>query len=143
MRTALTITAVLSLAPGLAWAAAETALEAPGPPSFAGSFLRVLGGLAVVLALFLGAAWAVRHGRKAVLRHGQPAKLSVLEVCSLGPRQALYVVGYERERLLLSSSAAGIHLVGKLPPSETEALDAPRLAGNTFAQVLWNSLGRG
>ena len=82
------------------------------------ALLRVLGALAMVLALFWLGVWAYRKGQRWMLRTGPP-RLRVLEARSLGGRQMLYVVAYEQERLLLASSPQGIALLTHLP-AETE-----------------------
>ena len=111
-----------------------------GPsPSMAGSFLRVGGSVVFVIALFLSAIWLFKNWQKITVRGGQVQNLRVLEVKSLGPRNAVYVIGYQRERLLLSSSPAGVALVAHLPeadPSESNGATIPV----SFAQALVQTL---
>ena len=52
------------------------------------------GALALVW-LFLGGVWLFRNWQRLVIQRGRAPKLNVLEIRSLGGRQALYVVGYE------------------------------------------------
>jgi flagellar biogenesis protein FliO len=76
------------------------------------------------------------------VHRGQGPKLNILEVRSLGGRQALYVVGYEQERFLLAATPAGVNLVSHLAsvvaeegagqPNVTPVLSFPR----ALAQVL-------
>jgi flagellar biogenesis protein FliO len=101
------------------------------------SLIRVLGALALVIGLFLGGAWMVRNWQRVGGQRGRGPKLNVLETRSLGGRQAIYVVGYERERFLIASSPAGVNLLSHLPTAaeglETETKDAP---APSFAQAL-------
>ena len=63
------------------------------------------------------------------------------EVKPLGNRHALYVIGYDRQRMLVASSPAGITLLGPLPEaSEEEACAA--VARPAFADSLQRALGR-
>lgn len=110
------------------------------------SVIRVLGALALVMGLFLGAIWLVRNGRRWVGRPGKAPDLRVLEVRSLGARQALVVVGYRRQRLLLSSTPAGITLIAALPDAGVEeSIEEPfpaRAAGVDFAEIFRDLLSR-
>lgn len=88
-------------------------------PDTGGSVLRVFGALILVIALFLGGVWFFRNWKQlAVKRSGIAPKLNIYEVKSLGQRQAIYVVGYQQQRMLLGSSPAGITLVSHLPAAE-------------------------
>ncbi len=115
-------TAGLMMAATLGGAAADSLTTAsttpPDLPNPGWALLRVLGALAMVLALFWLGVWAYRKGQRWMLRTGPP-RLRVLEARSLGGRQMLYVVAYEQERLLLASSPQGIALLTHLP-AETE-----------------------
>jgi flagellar biosynthetic protein FliO len=110
----------------------------PSLPSAGPSLLRVLGALALVLGLFLGAVWLFRNGRSLAFRRGQAPRLNVLESRSLGSRHAIYVVGYEQQRFLLGSTPAGINLLSHLPDaSEAEEPQTDRsAAGLPFADAL-------
>ncbi len=92
---------------------------APPLPDVGYSLLRLAGAMAIVLAIFLGSAWLFRNWQRVVAPRDRAPKLAVLEVKPLGQRHALYVVGYERERLLLSASPTGVTLLSHLPPAET------------------------
>ncbi len=124
----------------LAAHAAEPAVPAAPLPEVGASVLRVLGGLVFVLALFLGGVWLLRNWQRVVVQRGRVPKLNVLEVKSLGNRNALYVIGYEQQRLLLASSATGVTLVSHLP--NAEAGEAPAPAPPSFAEALQQVLSR-
>lgn len=133
---------IATVALALAAQAAEPAPPVPAAPlpEVGTSVLRVLGGLVFVLALFLGGVWLVRNWQRVVVQRGQVPKLNVLEVKSLGNRNTLYVIGYEQQRLLLSSSPAGVTLVSHLPNAEPGKPAAPATPG--FAEALQQVLTR-
>lgn len=98
---------------------AATPLNAPDLPNPGLALLRVLGALAIVLAVFWLGVWLYRNWQRFFLRTGTP-RLQVLEARPLGGRQMLYVVAYEQERLLLASSPQGVTLLTHLPPGREE-----------------------
>jgi flagellar biosynthetic protein FliO len=106
------------------------------------SVVRVMGALAVVLALFLAGVWLFKNWRRLASRKGAAPKLNVLEVRSLGQRQAIYVVGYEQQRLLLASSSAGVTLLSHLPSAEAEAEPLPAAPRMCFAEAFQQVLAR-
>jgi flagellar biogenesis protein FliO len=87
-------------------------------PDTGASVVRVFGALVLVIAIFLGGVWLFRNWQRFAIQKGGGAKLNLIEVKSLGQRQALYVVGYQEQRMLLASSPAGITLVSHLPAAE-------------------------
>lgn len=103
------------------------------------SVLRVFGSLVLVLALFLGGVWVYRNWQRLAVKQGRAPKLNVLEVKSLGNRQALYVVGYEQQRLLVAAAPSGVTLLTHLPEAEP-GVETPTPAP-TFAQSLQQVLG--
>jgi flagellar biogenesis protein FliO len=101
-------------------------------PEVGMSAIRALGALALVLGIFFGGVWLFRNGQRLAWRKGGAPKLSILESRTLGNRFAIHVVGYEQQRLLISSSPAGITLLSQLPSApapepqpESEANPAP------------------
>ena len=125
--------------------AASSPLMAPSLPDAGLSLFRVAGSLALVLALFLGGVWLFRNWQRLAIQRGQAPKLNVVETRSLGGRQALYVVGYEQERFLVASSAAGITLLTHLPAAELADETTPANVtspGQTFAATLAQMLKR-
>ncbi|MEK7675867.1 MAG: flagellar biosynthetic protein FliO [Verrucomicrobiota bacterium] len=103
------------------------------------SLLRVGGAFALVLALFFGGVWCFRNWQRMTRSRGRVPKLNVLRVKALGARQALYVVGYEQQRLLLASSPQGITLVSHLPAA---ASGEPAPAVISFSEAMHQALGR-
>jgi flagellar biogenesis protein FliO len=113
---------------------------ASGLPDMGASLLRVAGAMALVIALFLAGVWLFKNWQRLAMRPGAAPKLSVLEFKSLGQKQALYVVGYEQQRLLIASSASGLTLLSHLPAAEEAAPDdAPKLS---FAEAFQHVLAR-
>lgn len=139
VRRALTLVGVMG---NQAWSLAQATTSAPASPDLpevSFSVLRVLGALALVLAVFFGGVWLFRNWQRFARPHGKSPKLNVLEVKSLGNRQALYVVSYERQRLLLASSTAGVTLVSHLPEadaSEPEETSSPPAFTEALQRVL-------
>lgn len=119
---------------------------APASPVAAGSIIfslvRMFGALALVLALFAGGLWLFKNWQRFATRKAQAAKLSVLEVKSLGHRQALYVVGYEQQRLLLAASPAGVTMLTPLPAADNEASENIVVPQPNFTDVLLHTLNR-
>jgi len=141
------------LATGMASALIQSALTAPistnfppvstALPDASFSVVRVFGALALVLALFLGGVWCFKNWQRfAVKRGGRAAQLQLLEVKSLGARHALYVVGYQNQRMLLASSPAGISLVSHLPSSDAAGADSLISDPSPFAESLQQMLQR-
>jgi flagellar biogenesis protein FliO len=110
-------------------------------PSMTLSLLRVMGALALVLGLFLGGVWLFRNWQRLAIRNGAAPKLNILEVRSLGQRHAIYVVGYEQQRMLLASSPNGVTMLTHLPESELLDQPAPQPVFN-FADSLRQVLER-
>ena len=86
----------------------------------------------------LAGVWLVKNWQRLASRGGAAPKLSVLEVKSLGQRQALYVVGYEQQRLLIASSATGLTLLSHLPAADEPPPEAaPKMSfAEAFHHVL-------
>jgi flagellar biogenesis protein FliO len=94
---------------------ATNSVVAGSPVVSTGSILepliKMIGALAVVFAALFFGVWLFKNWQTVLNRRGVSPKLRVLEVKSLGARQALYVVGYERQRFLIASSSAGLALL--------------------------------
>jgi flagellar biogenesis protein FliO len=110
-------------------------------PSVGLSAIRALAALALVLAVFFGGLWLFRNGQRIVWRKTGAPKLTILESRSLGNRLAIYVVGYEQQRLLIGSSPAGLNLLSPLPddkqlPAQTPQPEAVPSFGQQLQRVL-------
>ncbi len=110
---------------------------APGPlPDVTFPLLRIAFALGFVLVLFFVVAWLVKNWQGFAGMRGQPSRLRIHEMRSLGNRQALFVVGYDQQRLLIASSPTGVTLIERLPqaaPGE-DAQSGP--APSNFAEAL-------
>lgn len=135
-------TAILLAAGNLFAQTTNAPVTAPPFPEAGVSLLRVTGALALVLGLFLGGAWFFKNWQRLALQRGQQPKLNILETRSLGARQAVFVVAYERQRFLVATSPAGVNLLSHLPDAEatetqsTEKPAAPMPFAQALAQVL-------
>ena len=115
---------------------------APPLPDVGGSFVRVLGALALVLGIFLGGVWLFKNWQRLANRSGIAPKLNIVESRSLGARQGIFVIGYDKQRFLVASSPTGVNLLSHLPDAENVATDAAEktTAPMPFAQALANVL---
>ena len=114
-------------------------LTPPALPDAGVSFLRVMGALALVIGIFLGGVWIFKNWQRLAIQRGRAPKLSVLESRSLGGRHAIYVIGYEQQRFLISSSPGGVNLLSHLPAS-SETTEAESSAKPSFTQALGQAL---
>jgi len=117
---------------------APVKLEVPALPDAGPSILRVMGALALVLGIFFGGVWLYRNWQRLTIQRGRAPKLNVVETRPLGGKHALYVIGYDQERFLVSASPTGVSLLTHLPTAEkdsTETTDTTP-APPSFAQAL-------
>jgi flagellar biogenesis protein FliO len=135
--------ALLGGTAGSVFAQSTNSFPAPLPlPDAGGSLLRVAGSLALVLGLFLGGVWLFKNWQRLTAQRGQQPKLNILETRSLGARQGICVVAYEKQRFLVATSPAGVSLLSHLPDAEageTEAAEkspAPLPFAQALARVL-------
>jgi len=111
-------------------------------PSAASSLFRVLGALALVLAFFFGGVWLFRKWQRTVIAKGQSPKLNILETKALGQRHAIYVVGYEQQRLLIAASPAGVTMLTTLPAATVNATEEAPATKTNFTDALRQALQR-
>ena len=114
----------------------------PAMASTASSLFRVLGALALVIAIFFFGVWLFRNWQRLALAKGQTPKLNILETKSLGQRHAIYVVGYEQQRLLIAASPAGVTMLTTLPAATTNATEEVPAAKTNFTDALRQALNR-
>jgi flagellar biosynthetic protein FliO len=131
------------LLPAIAFADTNTFAISPAPiPSATGSVIRMLASLAFVLALFFGGVWLFKNWQR-VARIKNKSKLRIVEVQTLGPRQAIYVIGYQQQRFLVGATQAGVSLISALPEGESvEEKAETNGASASFATLLQHALGR-
>ncbi len=115
---------------------------APPLPDASVSLLRVMGSLALVLGLFLGGAWLFKNWQRLAQPRGRQPRLNILETRSLGARQAICVVAYDKQRFLVATAPTGISLLSHLPDAEAgepetgSTNSAPLPFAQALAQVL-------
>lgn len=139
----LTIFAVVAVSVSAQPVLATNTLAAPQLPNSTTavfSFFRVLGALAIVLGVFFGGVWLFRNWHRTVIAKDQLPKLNILETKGLGQRHAIYVVGYEQQRLLLAASPAGVTMLTTLPPAAVDATVETSAAKTTFSAALRQAL---
>jgi flagellar biogenesis protein FliO len=131
-------TAVFFAAENLFADTTNAPVTAPPFPEASVSLVRVVGALALVLGLFLGGAWLFKNWQRLGIQRGRQPKLNVFETRSLGARQAVFVVGYERQRFLVATSPAGVNLLSHLPDADAVEAAAPEKPGGpmSFGQAL-------
>jgi flagellar biogenesis protein FliO len=138
MRKLLAIS-LMTLAPAVA--AAETVASPAPVPSMAFSVFRMIGALCIVLSLLFTGVWFYKNNGRLGAGRGRAAKLKVIESRALGHRHSIFVVGYENQRILLSTSATGVTMLTHLPEAtgEEETETAPTALpsfSNAFMQAL-------
>lgn len=105
--------------------AADIMIAPAGPPPSVGySVLRMIGALCLVLSLLFAGVWAYRNSARFAGSRGRAAKLKVLETRSLGNRHSIFVVAYDQQRILLSTSPNGVTMLTHLPEATAEELAA-------------------
>jgi flagellar protein FliO/FliZ len=123
------------------FADSASSVTLPATHSVGAALFRMLGSLALVIALFFAGVWLFRNMHRLNARRGGQRKLQVMEGKSLGPRQAVYVVAYEQQRLLLGATPQGITLLTHLPEGPVEA-EGERIVPVSFGDALMQALGR-
>jgi len=103
------------------WLLAQTDAASVAGPELMPNVWRMLGALAVVLAMLAGLAWLLRRG---VMSRRKSGALGVESALSLGERRSLVVVSVEGRRLLLGLAPNHVSLVTELqrPASFDQAL---------------------
>jgi len=115
-------------------------LTAPSLPDSGVSLLRVMGALALVIGIFLAGVWLFKNWQRLAVQRGRAPKLNVLEIRSLGGRHTIYVLGYEQERFLISSSPGGVNLLSHLPAATEADKGSMATTPPTFTQALSQAL---
>lgn len=92
---------------------AQTDLAGAAGPDLVPSVWRMMGALAIVLALLAALAWVLRR-QQAVRRTGRG--LGIESALSLGERRSLAIVTVEGRRLLLGLAPSSVTLLTELQP---------------------------
>lgn len=112
----------------------------PALPDASFSVIRVFGALVLVLGLFLGGVWLFKNWQRMTLHRGRASQLQIVEMKALGGKHALYVVGYQQQRLLLACSPAGVSLVSHLPADDSTPVPSQAVGGENFMQALQHAV---
>jgi len=129
---------VFSVALNAVAAAEAEPLTAPAASStgIGWAIFRMVGALCIVFAVFFAGVWLLKNGQRFLAkRGGVTAKLRVIEAKSLGARQTIYVVAYEKQRMLIASSPSGVNFLSALPTVEEEPVVAEAPA-SPFSEIL-------
>ena len=118
------------------------ALPTSEMPSAASSLFRVFGAFALVIAVFFSGVWLFRNWQRMAVAKGHAPKLNILETKSLGQRHALYVIGYEQQRILIAASPAGVTMLTTLPAAAENAVEEAPVAKTNFTDALRQALQR-
>lgn len=116
-------------------ALAVTAAQAAGtPPSATGSFLQMLLGLGVVLALLYGTLMLLRRlqQRQGVI----PGGLKVISATSVGPRERVVLVKAGNKMLVLGVAPGRVNMLHTLEESEIVIPETQNLPIQDFASRL-------
>ena len=108
----------------------------PALPDASFSIIRVFGALMLVLGLFLAGVWLFKNWQRLTIQRGRVSQLQIIEMKALGGKHALYVVGYQQQRLLLASSPAGVTLVSHLPAADASEIEPDKVSSQNFVHVL-------
>ena len=83
--------------------------------------LRMLGSLAVVIALLLAVLWSLKRMQNKMLTTAQPGRrLQVLETLGVGTRQKLALVRVGEQEILISITPTQINSLGQWPVNRGE-----------------------
>lgn len=102
---------------------ADAAAPISAPPSIGFSVLRMIGALCLVFSLLFGGVWFYRNSSRFTGARGRRQKLNILESRSLGHRHSIFVVAYENQRLLLSTSPTGVTMLSHLPEATSSEME--------------------
>lgn len=110
--------------------------------SAAASVFRMIGALCLVFALFFAGVWGFRNWARLNPARARQRKLQVLEARSLGARQSVVVVGYDKQRFLIGSTPQGMTLLTALPETDEPAPAGAAIVPLPFPDALMQALGR-
>lgn len=136
------VVSVFCILPSALAQATNAAPVSQSLPNASVSLVRVMGSLALVIGIFLAGAWLFKNWRRLSMPNSKQPKLNIFETRSMGARQSIFVVGYEKQRFLLATSQNGVNLITHLPDAgeeetaSTEKPSGPMPFAQALAQVL-------
>lgn len=116
------------------------AQEAAAPRTPAPAWGSMVGGLAGVLALILGLAWATKKLKMRV--PGMNTQMRLVEAMSLGPREKLCVVVVDGKRLLLGVTQHSITVLNS-SDDEKKSEEAEAMFSEKIKKMLQNGTPNG
>lgn len=95
-------------------------------PDVGGAALRLFGALIFVIGLFLIGAYFFKNWKGFVVKEGRKSQLKIIEVKHIGNRQALFVIGHNKKRMLVGVTQTNINLICQLPDEDEDIKDEER-----------------
>ncbi|WP_338765830.1 flagellar biosynthetic protein FliO [Massilia sp. METH4] len=108
----------------IAGARSATPAALPSPPSAAGSLLQTVVSLALVLAILLGLAWALKRFGPRTVTGGNTVKL--VGALSVGARERILVVEVGGQWIVVGASPGRMNALATMPRQEADPADLAR-----------------
>ena len=97
---------------------------------------RMLGGLALVVALMLALLWGLRQLQSKINSQNSGRRLQIIESLSVGTRQKVALIRVGEREVLIGISPTQINGIASWPDGNLPPLDTPNLATALEDQVL-------
>jgi flagellar protein FliO/FliZ len=98
-------------------------------PGISGADLfRMLGSLALVVALMLALLWGLRQLQSKINSQNSGRRLQIIESLSVGARQKVALIRVGEREVLIGISPTQINGIASWPDGHLPALDKPNLA---------------
>ena len=98
-------------------------------PGISGADLfRMLGSLALVVALMLALLWGLRQLQSKINSQNSGRRLQIIESLSVGARQKVALIRVGEREVLIGISPTQINGIASWPDGHLQALDKPNLA---------------
>ena len=101
------------------------AIASPDMSSTVGSLARMMGNLAIVFAVLIGALWLYRYWQRLLVQRAPAGGLRVVDAKNLGQRMGVYVVAYRHQQFLIGVSPSGVSLLSPLDPDPAAVTASP------------------
>lgn len=117
----LTLAGQVCAAPEVPTAEVATPTRALSEPVGIGDYLKMFAGLAIILVLIVGMAWAMR--RMGRFNSGAQGELRILAGLSVGQRERVVLLQVGKEQILIGVSPAGVNPLHKLEEPLATSID--------------------
>lgn len=114
--------------------------EAQSVSSGGGAIVRLIVGLAIVLAVIYGVYWLLKAYRRAKTA-GSDSRIEIVATTALGPNRSVHLLRVGDELVLVGSAEHGVTKIRVYRPDEAQRL-APLLEGRPGAQGRGLAAGR-